>query len=137
VVADVMRLRGGPEMVRAAILNTAAQDGRDVPISLPQDPGQAGKAQAADFIRALAGYRVTASPETGSKATRAAPVAAQCNIGNLAVLRGGWTMAYLEELRGFPGGGKDDQVDATSRAFTALLGQPSPAWPTRIPFLGR
>lgn len=136
VVADVVRLRGGPEVVEAAIVNTAAQDGRDVAVSLPQDPGQAGKAQAEHLVRRLAGFRVRCTPESGSKATRAAPVAAQCNVGNVAVLRAPWTRAYLEELRGFPGG-KDDQVDATSRAFEALAVAPERGRMMGFPFMGR
>lgn len=119
-VVDVTRLQGGPDAVERAIVNTAAQDGRSVAISLPQDPGQAGKAQVAYLTSKLAGWNVKASPETGDKATRAAPAAAQANVGNLSIVRAGWNAAFLDELRDFPTGMKDDQVDALSRAFAAL-----------------
>lgn len=119
-VLDVTRLRGGPEAVQAAIVNTAAQDGRGVTVSIPQDPGQAGKMQAQVFARALAGYVVKVSPETGDKATRAAPAAAQVNVGNVSLVSGAWNRAFIEELRDFPAGRHDDQVDAFSRAFGVL-----------------
>ena len=65
VVLDVRRLRGGPYEVAEAILQTARLDGRDVQVGLPQDPGQAGKQQVAWLTGLLAGFRVTAGPETG------------------------------------------------------------------------
>jgi predicted phage terminase large subunit-like protein len=121
VVLDVVRLRGGPEQVERAIVATAGRDdGRRVKVALPQDPGQAGKAQAAYLTRRLMGWTVVARPETGAKATRAAPVASQCNVGNLAVVRAAWNRAFLEELADFPGGAHDDQVDALARAFAEL-----------------
>lgn len=126
-VLDVVRLRGGPDAVEAAIVNTAAQDGRSVAIGLPQDPGQAGKVQAAYLTRRLAGHVVRVSPETGDKATRAGPAAAQVNVGNVALVRGPWNAAFVAELRDFPTGAKDDQVDAFSRAFGMLATGPGTA----------
>jgi predicted phage terminase large subunit-like protein len=121
VVTDVVRLRGSPYEVEAAILAAAGRDGPGTLISLPQDPGQAGKMQAQYLIGQLAGYRVRASPETGSKTTRAAPMASQIEAGNLALLRAPWNGVLLEELGAFPSGLKDDQVDALGRAFNALV----------------
>ena len=125
-VADVVRLQGGPEAVVQAIRGTAERDGREVAVSLPQDPGQAGRAQVAFLTARLAGWRVLSSPESGSKATRAMPVASQANAGNLSLLRGSWNRAFLEELEDFPGGAKDDQVDALARAFGTLVERPQP-----------
>jgi predicted phage terminase large subunit-like protein len=124
VVLDVVRIRGGPDEVEAAILATASQDGRSVSISLPQDPGQAGKAQAQYLVKRLAGYTVKVTPETGDKATRAGPAASQVNVGNVRLLRGAWNRPFLDELGGFPSGTKDDQVDALSRAF-GMVGEAS------------
>lgn len=119
-VLDVVRLRGGPEVVEAAIRNTAAQDGSAVAIGLAQDPGQAGRAQATYLARQLAGYNLKISPESGEKATRAAPLAAQVNVGNVSLLRAAWNRPLLEEMRDFPAGRHDDQIDALSRAFAML-----------------
>jgi predicted phage terminase large subunit-like protein len=121
VVLDVLRFRGGPDEVETAIRNVAKQDGVAVRQSLPQDPGQAGKAQALAFVKMLAGYQVETSPETGDKATRASLFASQVNGGNVAIVRAPWNAAFLDELAAFPNGIKDDQVDAASRAF-ALVG---------------
>jgi predicted phage terminase large subunit-like protein len=137
VVLDVVRLRGGPHEVEQAICAAAGRDGQAVPIGLPQDPGQAGKQQVAWLSSRLAGYRVIASPETGAKLTRAMPVAAQAEAGNLAVLRARWNGDFIEELRDFPLGRKDDQVDALSRAFAMLLDRSPPARRLALPLMIR
>jgi predicted phage terminase large subunit-like protein len=133
VVMDVVRLRGGPHEVESAILQTAQRDGLGTPISLPQDPGQAGKMQAQYLVGRLAGYRASSSPETGSKLTRASPIASQIAAGNVALARAPWNAVLLDELANFPGGRKDDQVDALSRAYAALTNTGAPA---RSMFIG-
>jgi predicted phage terminase large subunit-like protein len=137
IVLDVMRLRGGPHEVEQAIVSMAARDGSSVPIGLPQDPGQAGRAQILYLTRKLAGYQVRASPESGPKLTRAMPVAAQCGVANLVVVRARWNAAFIDELQVFPNGEKDDQVDALSRAFAMLTGGGAPARMLRLPILAR
>jgi predicted phage terminase large subunit-like protein len=120
IIAGVRRERVGPEGVRKLIEDTAGIDGDDVPISIPQDPGQAGKAQARDFTVRLAGYRVRIEPQTGSKETRAEPFAAQVEAGNVDIVTGHWNRDFIEELRHFPRGVYKDQVDAASSAFNAV-----------------
>ena len=120
IVLDVVRLRGSPHEVVETIMSTARQDGRSVPIGLPEDPGQAGKTQVAYFVGLLAGYYVSSSRETGSKITRAMPVASQVEARNVALLQSKWNYVFVDELRDFPNGRKDDQVDALSRAFSML-----------------
>lgn len=137
IVLDVMRLRGSPRQVEEAILQAAGLDGRAVTISLPEDPGQAGKNQVSYLVRMLAGYNVNASRETGSKLVRATPVAAQVEAGNLLLVRAQWNHALIEELREFPYGRKDDQVDALARAFHLLSGTPSGPRRINVPLLAR
>ena len=120
VVLDVVRLRGSPHDVVARVVSTAHQDGQAVRIGFPEDPGQAGKTQVAFFSGLLVGYHVTSSRETGSKMTRAIPVASQVESRNLAIVQSKWNRAFLDELGDFPDGSKDDQVDALSRAFSML-----------------
>ena len=127
VVLDIIRLRGGPHEVVAAIEAAAAGDGVGVTIGLPQDPGQAGRSQINYLASKLAGYRIIATPETGPKETRAMPVASQANAGNLALRLAPWNRVLLEELQDFPNGAKDDQVDALSRAFSLLMDAAAPA----------
>ncbi len=137
VVGDVMRFKGGPHEVAQTILAVARADGTAVPVCLPQDPGQAGKVQVAWLTAQLAGFRVSASPETGSKLIRAQPVAAQVAAGNFAALKAEWNAAFLAELEEFPQGRRDDQVDALSRAFGALA-EPAPTTRrTNVPIMAR
>ncbi|GAB0115328.1 phage terminase large subunit [Acidisoma sp. C75] len=137
VISDVTRLRGSPGEVESAILGAAQRDGPAVTIALPQDPGQAGQAQVSYLTRRLAGFTVHASPETGSKLTRASPVAAQVEAGNLRLLRSDWNRMFIEELRDFPNSHKDDQVDALSRAFMTLVSPSGPARRLHVPLLSR
>ena len=137
VVLDVVRLRGGPHEVEEAIARTAAADGASVTIGLPQDPGQAGRAQVRYLAKQFAGHRIVASPETGAKETRAMPVASQVNAGNVSVRRAPWNRALLEEMQDFPNGAKDDQVDALSRAFSMLTDAGAPARRTNVPVFSR
>ncbi len=136
-ITDVVRLQGSPHQVEEAILHTAKLDGRSVTISLPKDPGSAGGFVASYLVSQLAGYNVIVTSETGSKTSRATPVAAQIEAGNVSILRAAWNHAFIEELRDFPHGVKDDQVDALSRAFAALIEQGAPARRMTVPFLAR
>ncbi len=120
IVTDIVRFRAGPGEVADTIRTTASQDGPAVLVALPQDPGQAGKQQVSWLTQRLAGFRVRASPETGAKITRATLPAAAIESGTLSILRATWNQNFLNELRDFPDGHKDDQVDALSRAFSNL-----------------
>lgn len=120
IVGHVVKVQDEGPAVRRLIKATAETDGYSVQISIPQDPGQAGKVQSRDMISMLAGYRAHAEPETGDKITRAEPFAAQCEAGNVYLVAGAWNDDYLDELCLFPGGSFKDQVDASSGAFGRL-----------------
>lgn len=119
-IADATRIQGSAKQVENLLVATATQDGVAVKGSLPQDPGQAGKMQAGYYIRQLAGFDYRASPESGDKETRAAPLAAQAEAGNVFLIEGDWNRDFLDELTTFPSGKFKDQVDAASRAFGEL-----------------
>lgn len=121
IIADMVRVREGTDGRDRAIVNTASRDGR-ITISIPQDPGAAGKSQVAYLAKQLSGYHTTWSLESGDKTTRADPLASQANVGNVLMLRGPWNGDLINELREFPEGKNDDQVDALSRAFSHLMG---------------
>lgn len=130
VIEGCRRFRGSPMEVEQSVAGQAAIDGRQVVIRLPQDPGQAGKAQAETFVRKLAGYAVKVERPTGKKADRAAPLAAQAEAGNVRILVTGdpsldaWVQPFLDELALFPAAAHDDQVDAAADALNELtLGQ--------------
>lgn len=122
IIADMRRLRERPEERDKAIYNAAAGDGDGVTVGLPQDPGQAGKTQVQYMAKELAGFTVKTSPESGDKIVRAEPFAAQVNVGNVLMLRGPWNKELTDEMRVFPNGKYDDQVDSLSRAFMELIG---------------
>lgn len=123
IIANIVRGQYGADERDRILRNTAQKDGVKTKVSIPQDPGQAGKSQTLYLTRQLAGFPVSASPESGDKVTRAEPFAAQVNIGNVMVLDDGtWdTDALIAEMRMFPNGQHDDQIDCLSRAFSELL----------------
>jgi len=122
-IEDVVRVQGSPGEVERTILATATQDGHAVRISIPQDPGQAGKAQKRHLAARLAGFDVRFSLETGSKVDRAKGLSAQAEAGNVKLVRGPWNEAFLAELVAFPESRFKDQVDGASRAFSELSGR--------------
>jgi predicted phage terminase large subunit-like protein len=123
-IGDITRFQEGPDGVQRGIKGAAVRDGTRCKVSIPQDPGQAGKSQVLSFVRLLEGYTVKTSPESGDKVTRAEPFAAQVNVGNVSMLRAPWNDALIAEMRVFPNGAHDDQVDGLSRAFSEFV-QPS------------
>ena len=116
------------------IQNVASQDGKDVPIYLEQEPGSSGKDSAQYTIRDLAGYKAYADPVSGSKLERAKPFSAQCEAGNVKIVRGDWNEFYLDRLHNFSGedGDDDDVVDASSGAFNKLQTRQRPIQQVKI-----
>lgn len=130
-ITDVCREQFGPAGVRRLVTTTAQQDGPQVRISLPQDPGQAGKEQSQEYARLLAGYAIHTSPENGPKHIRAEAFAAQCEAGNVALVRGPWNEAFIDEFTHYNPDVRDqvdDQIDATSRWFATLTGGAFQGW---------
>ena len=126
IIADVINRRLSSAEVRELIKMTCIADkakyGRVI-TRLPQDPGQAGKAQAESFLKFLAGFTVKVLPESGDKVTRAEPLSAQwlglegMDKGNVDVLIAEWNEMYFNQLESFPEGNFKDMVDASSSAF--------------------
>lgn len=124
IVLDVKRKQIKANAVRTLLRNMAAIDQgkyKFVQITIPQDPGQAGKAQAQSLVSMLAGYSVEIVSPTGSKEVRATPFASQVQAGNVLILKGKWNDMYLSELESFPESKHDDMVDASSDAFNKLM----------------
>lgn len=125
VVANVTNVRVNAADVRNYVLNTAKSDKatyKRVKIRLSQDPGQAGKEQSESYVKMLAGFSVVTKRESGDKLTRAEPVAAQWQHGNVEVLIAPWNDMFFNQLEQF--GDEtclhDDMVDALSNAFNEL-----------------
>lgn len=126
VIAHSVRDRLSAGGVEKLIVSTATTDTKDCRVSLPQDPGQAGKSQAGYLVKQLAGYTAKSSPESGDKVTRAGPLSAQAEAGNVDILMTGdpikdaWIEPFLDEICIFPNGKFKDQTDAATRAFDEL-----------------
>lgn len=137
IIADHTSMQGSPAKVEAHVLATAQRDrdtGLNVCISIPQDPAQAGKAQAQAYVKLLSAFDIrtsieprsatataTAPASKAAKVGRFSPFSAQCEGGNVYYLRGPWNEAFFDRLEAFPEASKDDAADATSRAY-AMLG---------------
>jgi predicted phage terminase large subunit-like protein len=111
----------------AAIKATAAMDGPGVAIWVEQEPGSGGLESADNTVINLAGYAVHKDRVSGDKATRAGPLAAQVEVGNVRLVEGPWNRAFVDEAKLFPHGKYKDQVDAAAGAFNKLALAPAPA----------
>lgn len=123
IVANVINERLSADGARKTVLHTAQQDRANfkrVRVRVAEDPGQAGKAQAESYIKMLSGFDVVAVRESGSKESRAEPMAAQWQAGNFDIVIAPWNDAYLSQLENFPDGKFKDMVDASANAFSEL-----------------
>lgn len=120
------RLRAGPEVVEARVLETARLDGRGVRVRMEQEPGSSGIEAIEHYRKLLTGYAFKGVRNTGPKEVRAEAMAATVNGGDFFIAltgdqeRDAWVKPFLEELGQFPRGAKDDQVDSSVGAYQEL-----------------
>lgn len=120
-IEHVVRERVGPAQVPELIRQTARADGPTVTVCWEQEGGSSGKIVSAEMAKVLVGFAFKAVPVHKDKVTRAMPMLAQAEAGNVRLVRGGWDITdWLDEYCAFPEGGHDDQVDSGSGAFAAL-----------------
>jgi predicted phage terminase large subunit-like protein len=119
-VEDVRKMFATPHRVEEAMRNCAAQDGKGTTIGFMQDPGSAGVAEAQATARALDGYHIKFAIASGDKETRAKPISAQVEAGNVKLVRGLWNEEFLRTVENFPVGKHDDEVDALSGAYETM-----------------
>lgn len=118
LVAHLESARESAGKIETLIKNTASQDGYGCSIGVQQDAGSAGKGEIETFVKMLAGYTVEILKTTDDKLTRAKPVSAQAEHGNILVLKGDWNEEFFKELENFPSKGyHDDIVDVLSGAY--------------------
>lgn len=121
-VEDVERGQWSPADRNQKIVETARADREnygDVTTYIERPPGLAVEV-VDNIIRQLAGFVAKPDSVNKDKVTRADPVASQCDVGNVWIVRASWNKAYKGVLRVFPNGKNDDDVDATSGAFNKL-----------------
>ena len=124
-VQDVQRFREGPAEVEVRVRAQAQIDGPSVPVRIEEEPGSAGKIVSDHYARhVLQGRDFRGVRSSGNKAERARPLAAAISNG-LVSLRSEapWVRDLTNEMRSFPLGTHDDQVDGMSGAMTALTQQ--------------
>ncbi|HLK13775.1 MAG TPA: phage terminase large subunit, partial [Fimbriimonadaceae bacterium] len=122
-VEDVQRARERPLGVERLVRSVAERDGVGVPIRMEQEPGSSGVAVIERYARdTLQGWDFKGLRSTGDKAERAKPFSAQCEAGNVRLVRAPWNTDFVNELALFPNReAHDDQVDAASGAFRELV----------------
>ena len=121
-ILDVVRGQWSTEKREEVILATAKADGIGVRIGIEREPGSSGIDSAKETVKRLSGFIVQADPVTGDKAIRADTFSVQVNMGNVHIVFGHYVKAYKEELLHFsPICKHDDQVDASSGAFSMLI----------------
>lgn len=120
IISDVQRFQGTPLTVKNAVKTAAVADTVDTAVGIEHDPGQAGDYEAQDYVRHLSGFEVKLNKVNEDKITRAKPYSAQCENGNVKLLRGPWNKLFIDEHAGFPDLNLKDQVDSASGAFRLL-----------------
>lgn len=131
VIGDVVRVRRKADAVQTMIRTLAAKDGHEVWVSLPQDPGAAGKSEKESYLRLLNGYTVLTRTINKNKVLMASSgadsPAALWQRGEIEIVRASWNKDFLDECDSFPTKGvHDDQVDALSSGIRALPGHSRP-----------
>ena len=130
-VENITRFQKTPADTEKIIKQTAQIDGIGIRIYAEQEPGASGKIAIDHYARdILKGFSFIGIPSTGSKVTRAQPLSAAAQNGNVKIVNGSWIGDMLSELVLFPTKGvHDDIVDAMSGAFNEL-NQVKPAPPS-------
>lgn len=124
-VEHVVRGQWSPAGRNQVIKTTTDADhalfGKKIKVMIEQEPGSGGKMDALYTVSDLAGHNIHAELPVGNKFTRASPMAAQAEVGNVFLVEGEWNEPYLDEMEAFDLDAKfKDQVDASSGAFNEL-----------------
>jgi predicted phage terminase large subunit-like protein len=128
-ILDRKTIHGTAAQVRKLIKATSETDRINFPkyrycVGIEQDPGQAGKAEAEQYVSLLSGFNVVIYPAKQDKLTRASGLSSQAEHGFVYILEAPWNDEYLEQMESFPDGAHDDDVDASSGAFNHLCNSP-------------
>lgn len=145
-IADVVRGQWSPFERNKVMLATAERDaakyGNRVQVIFEQEPGSGGKESALVTLREMAAYPVRRDVVSQgkrqktvdglklpgpAKVVRSGPFAAQCEAGNVKIVRGKFADDLLDELAAFPEQVHDDQVDACAGAYNKLVAAFGPA----------
>jgi len=123
-ILDAIAEQAAPSRIDTLLRNTATQDGAHVAVRFEREGGASGVRDARSTVALLVGFDVRAVAPQGDKITRAKPLAAQAEAGNVKIVRGAWNDRFLRTLHAFPDGAHDDEVDAAAGAFQELAKTP-------------
>lgn len=130
-VEHVYREQLSPAGVDAAMLSFAHSDGVATSIRELREPAAAGKTVIAARTKHLKGFGHKEITVSKDKVTQSKPFRAQVEAGNVYIVRTGdtlrdaWIEPFLTELENFPVFSSDDQVDAVSNGYNAVILEPS------------
>lgn len=126
-ILDITEEQIGPAEIDRVWSNLTRQDAaryrlerRPYKARWEQEPGSAGKRESWRMTKAMAGIDAKGIPSTGDKLTRAKPLAAQAEAGNVYLLEAPWNERFLEHMHAQPDWPHDDIMDAASGAFEDL-----------------
>ncbi len=124
-IDDLVHGQWSPFARNEVMLQTAQRDDtdwgrRDLALWVEQEPGNGGKESAEVSTMQLARYGCRIDRPVTAKEVRARPFAAQCEAGNVKLVKGPWNNKLIDELCSFPHGAHDDIVDGCSGAFNKL-----------------
>lgn len=120
-ILDATNDQMAPAKTDKHMLNTATQDTKTVAVRFEQEGGASGKRDAHHIVSMFAGYDAKGIPPIGDKITRAKPLAAQAEAGNVKLLSGPWNERWLNHMHGQPDLAHDDEMDAASGCYNELL----------------
>jgi len=124
-ILDMIQFWEGPHMVKQRIIDIAKKEPFTVCV-LAQDPGQAGKAEAAflldDIVQGAPGCEVRLEIETKDKLTRYKSFSSIASAKRVKVVRGHWNESFFAESESFgtETQSHDDVIDGTSGAFNFI-----------------
>ncbi len=134
-ILDVTEDQEGPAEVETKFVNLSKQDaqaaearGAAYKVRWEEEPGSAAKRDSLRLAQMLAGLDAAGVPPKGDKITRAKPLAAQAQVGNVKLLKGKWNARFIEHMHNQPEWPHDDIMDGASGSFDALTNDLEGAW---------
>jgi len=124
VIANIVRGRWEWPDALKVIAETAKADGSGVQQGIEAVGVQKGAYQTLMRDPGLVGIALRPITVQKDKLTRAMPLVARAEAKNIALVRGAWNMAFIDEACAFPETDHDDQVDAVSGAMQMLMKAP-------------
>ncbi|NCD15003.1 MAG: hypothetical protein EOL92_07185, partial [Bacteroidia bacterium] len=120
-IMDMDFVQYSPFKVDELMMARAKEDGNECVVRVPQDPGQAGRAQMAHIRRNLVGYVVRSRAMTTAKESRARPMSSAAEQGLIHIIRAPWNETFLAHAEAFPPVfNSPDIIDAAVEAFEEL-----------------